>query len=290
MSELSDVAPMGPGPVHRKNVILKLWGDEVAGQVNDWIYVMGQRLVQMVFSIAPGGRFTQSDQWKPIYGADELYYVVKGTLVLANPETGEVVRAEEGEALHFHPDTWHHGFNNGPGELQVLEFFAPAPPQETVAEAGDGYGHARPPLRHPTYERNAVVGNWPPGGSEPAGRRTIHKADASKTLWRLEGEQRRILVGIMLSTPGLTAGRIELLPGQFSDVRTHAGDLALFVEHGRLNVLLPDEDGSARWSELHAEDGFYAPAGTPHRYFNETDEPVRCLFAVAPAYLPIGSA
>jgi gentisate 1,2-dioxygenase len=102
----------------------------------------------------------------------------------------------------------------------------------------------------------------------------------------MEGEQRRILVGIMLSTPGLTAGRIELLPGQSSDLRTHAGDLALFVEHGMLNVLMPDADTSTRWSELHPADGFYAPAGTPHRYFNQTDEPVSCLFAVAPSYLP----
>jgi len=278
--------PRGPGPVHRGDVTLKLWGDKTAGEVNDWIYVMSERIVQMVFSMPPNGRFTQSDSWKPIYAADELYYVVDGTLVLANPETGEVVRAEKGEALHFHQDTWHHGFNSGPGELQILEFFAPASPQRTVAESGDGYGDAKPPLAHWSYERNALAGRWPPDGDEHRTRPTIHKVDPLQTLWRVEGEQRRILVGIMLSTPGLTAGRIELLPGQSSDLRTHAGDLALFVEHGMLNVLMPDADTSTRWSELHPADGFYAPAGTPHRYFNQTDEPVSCLFAVAPSYLP----
>jgi quercetin dioxygenase-like cupin family protein len=218
----------------------------------------------------PGQKFTQSDVWKPIYAADELYYVVKGTVALANPETGEVVRAEAGEALHFHPDTWHHGFNQGAGELQILEFFAPAA-QHTVATAGDGYGEKKPPPKRQ------------PPRTETAS--TIHKVDPRRTLWRLEGEE-RMLVGLWVSTPALTAGSIELLPGQSSGIRTHAGELSLFVERGTLNILTPGAEPASRWSELHPEDGFYAPPGTPHRFFNMTGEAVRFLFGVGSGYLP----
>jgi mannose-6-phosphate isomerase-like protein (cupin superfamily) len=263
--------PAGAGPVRRGEAVLKLWGDPVAGEVNDWIYVLGERICSLVFSMPPGQKFTQSDAWKPIYAADELYYVVKGTLALANPETGEVVRAEAGEALHFHPDTWHHGYNQGAGELQILEFFAPASQGHTVATAGDGYGQAKPPLKRQ------------PQGGKPTP--TIHKVDPRRTLWRLEGEE-RILVGVWVSTPALTAGCIELLPGQSSDMRTHAGELALFVERGTLNILMPGAEPASRWSELHIDDAFYAPPGTPHRFFNMTGEPVRFLFGVSSGYLP----
>ena len=47
-------------------------------------------------------------------------------LVLANPETGEVHVVEAGEAIAFGRDTWHHGFSQGDGMLDVLQYFAPA--------------------------------------------------------------------------------------------------------------------------------------------------------------------
>ena len=271
--------------IRRRDATLRLWGDPTAGEVNDWIYVLTDRLCMMVYSMPPGHQFTQSVTWKPIYAADELYFVVKGTLALANPETGQVIRADAGEALRFCPNTWHHGFNQGAGELQVLELFTPASPQDTVARAGDGYGDSRPPLKQFKYRRDELIGAWPhPDGALP---RSIQKIDPRDTLWRLEGEE-HILVGIWLSTPALTAGRIELLPGQSSGVRAHGGELAVFVERGRLNVLLPQAEPAARWLELQTEDAFFAPGGTPHRYFNMIDEPVDFLFGVAPQYLPNG--
>jgi mannose-6-phosphate isomerase-like protein (cupin superfamily) len=230
----------------------------------------------------PGKKFTQSEAWKPIYAADELYYVVKGTLALANPETGEVVRAEAGEALQFHPDTWHHGFNQGDGELQILEFFAPVPPQHTVATAGDGYGETKIPLKSAPTRGNDGAEAWP---LSPTASPTIRKIDPRRTLWRMEGEE-RVLIGLWVSTPALTAGCAELLPGQSSGIRTHGGELALFVERGTLNILMPGAEPATRWSELHAEDAFYAPPGTPHRFFNMTGEPVRFLFGVGSGYLP----
>jgi hypothetical protein len=111
----------------------------------------------------------------------------------------------------------------------------------------------------------------------------------SDVLWRLEDE---LLVGILLSTDQLTCGCAELLPGQKSDVRLHAGDCAGYVEQGRLNLLLPEgADGSTGklWFQVERDDGFFVPAGTSYRLFNMTDEPVRILFGVAPTYSSAGA-
>jgi mannose-6-phosphate isomerase-like protein (cupin superfamily) len=274
-----------PIAIRRADAELKLWGDPVAGQVNDWIYVFGERLCELVFSMPPGARFTQSEVWKPIYGADELYYILQGTLVLGNPQTGEVVRAQAGDALRFRRDTWHHGFNAGDEELQVLEFFAPADPAGSVQASADGYGAALP-LLEPRYVRDDLLEAWP---AEPAARLetdpTIRLIERRDWLWRLEGSGSPLLVGVLLSTPGLTAAVGELLPGRQTDVRRHGGDLAGYVLEGRLNVFLPEEPPERRWVELHPTDAFALPAGTPHQYFNMTGSAVRFLLGVAPSYL-----
>ncbi len=263
---------------------LKLWGDPVSGQVNDWIFHLGERICHLVFSMPPGNRFTQSDAWRPIYGADEVYYVLGGNLALANPQTGEVVRAGPGEAIRFHPNTWHHGFSLGPGELRILEFFAPALPGLTVQEAADGYGMSQPDVGPVRYVRDDLLERWPAGAAGASAAATLHRVRPGDILWRMEGHREHVLAGIFLSTPHLTVASIDLLPGRSSDIRQHGGDLALYLLAGRLNVLLPDAT-PVKWFELAPGDGFFAPAGTRHRYVNMASTPVRMLTGVAPAYL-----
>ena len=261
----------------------KLWGDEVSGWVNDWIYVSSERIFQIVFSLPPGGSFRHSEQHRTVFGADELFYVLSGTLMLANPETGEVVRAEAGQAVTFGPNTWHHGVNAANDELRVLEFFAPPP----ATGSSQVYARTRPFLTEPTYVRDDLLERWPEAAEKTRASATIRAVIPDEILWRLEGTERPVPVGILLSTQELTVGVVELLPGTSTDARMHAGDLALYVLEGRVNVELPAGDGSAaRWFELNAADGFFAPMGTPHRYRNVSDRPTRFLFGVAPTYLP----
>src|SRR5207249_1562181 len=106
----------------------------------------------------------------------------------------------------------------------------------------------------------------------------------------LEGTTDPVLVGIHLSTPDLTAGSLELGPGQRSDALVRGGDEAGYVLSGRLHLFLPDgpdpEGPANAWHEIEAGDAWFVPEGVPHRYFNMTDEPVRAIFGVAPRYLP----
>ncbi len=107
-------------------------------------------------------------------------------------------------------------------------------------------------------------------------------------LWRLEGHDRQVLVAILVSTEHLTVGKINLLPGQRTDVQTHGGDESLYLLEGTLNVRVPENNGQ-RWFELKPGDGFFLPEGAPHQYYNISDRPVTLIFGVAPRYLPDGA-
>ncbi|HEY3184929.1 MAG TPA: cupin domain-containing protein [Gaiellaceae bacterium] len=275
------VVTPAPGAVRAADVALKLWGDDTSGYVNDWIYVSNDKIQQLVFSLAPGTRFGHSERHRTNLGADELFYVLSGVLVLANPETGEVHRVEPGEAVWFGPDTWHHGVSQGTETLRVLEFFAPPP----ATGSSQPYANTKPYLETPTYVQDDWLGAWPAAAAQARERHTQHVVRQDDVLWRLEGED--VLVGILLSTDQLTCGSIELLPGQHSDVRSHGGDCAGYVVDGRLNLLLPEGvDGSAGklWFQVECDDGFFVPGGIPYQLFNMTDRPVGLLFGVAPTY------
>jgi quercetin dioxygenase-like cupin family protein len=277
-----------PGAVRAADVALKLWGDDASGYVNDWIYVSNDKIQQLVFSLAPGARFGHSERHRTNLGADELFYVLSGVLVLANPETGEVHRVEAGEAVWFGPDTWHHGVSQGTETLRVLEFFAPPP----ATGSSQPYANTKPYLSMPTYVQDDWLGAWPATATQARERHTQHVLRPADVLWRLEGNDHELLVGILLSTEQLTCGSVELLPGRRSEVRAHAGDCAGYVLDGRLNLLFPEGgDGSPGklWFQVEREDGFFVPTGVPYQLFNMTDAAVRLLFGVAPTYLAAGA-
>jgi quercetin dioxygenase-like cupin family protein len=273
-----------PGAIRFEDVALKLWGDDESGYVNDWIYVANDKIQQLLFSIPPGARFSHSPGYRTNLGADEIFYVLSGVLILANPETGEVHRVAPGEAVWFGPDTWHHGFNYGSDTLVALEFFAPPPATGT----SQPYANTKPYLSEPRYVQDDLLGRWPEASGEAEARRTQHVIRARDVAWRLEGREHPILVGIYLSTPQLTATFIELLPGQRSDPRAHAGDASGYVLEGRLNLSLLDESGDSRanqWFQMDEQDGLFVPGGTGYQLFNMTDRPVRLYLGVAPTYL-----
>lgn len=272
----------GPTHIRYETVARHMWGDEAAGNVADWIYVSNGKIHQIVFGMPVGGAFRHSDSYRTIFAADEVYFVIQSTLVLANPETGEVQRAEPGDAIFFRRDTWHHGFNFGQEPLRVLEFFAPPP----LTGTSGAYARTKTNLTEWKYTQDELLGNWNPlkvATKLPytPTMRVIRHADA---LWRLEGKNTQILVGILFSTEHLTVGRIELLPGQNSEPSAHGGDESLYVLEGTLNIRLPGFDGPS-WYELNASDGFYIPEGVAHQYYNISNKPASLLFGVAPNYL-----
>lgn len=273
----------GATPIRASQTALHLWGDAEAGEVADWIYVSNERIHHLVFGLPPGGAFRHSNDFRTIFAADELLYVLEGTLVIANPEIGEVHRLAAGEAVSFRRDTWHHAFSYGPAPLRVVEFFAPPP----AAGASSAYARTKEMLRQSRYLDERWVGGWPERKQEHDKAATMRVARGDgDLLWEVAGSDGGALAGLYLSTEHLHAGRVELRPGGRTGPRVHGGDLSLHVLRGPLHVLLTDRVGLSgeRWFELADGDGFYAPAGTSYELFNMTSREVGTLFAVAPGY------
>jgi quercetin dioxygenase-like cupin family protein len=271
----------GPAAIHYADITRHLWGDEDAGEVADWIYVSSDRIHQLVYGLSPGGAFRHSDSFRTVFAADVVYYVLSGTLVIANPSTGEVQRLEPGEAAFFRRDTWHHAWAYGTEALRVIELFAPPPSQGTSG----AYARTRPNLTEIRYTQDEWLGRWPMGRDEARRVQTIHVVRDADVLWRMEGCDQQVLVGILASTEHLTVGKIRLQPGQHTEIQSHGGDESLYVLEGTLNVKLREVEGPS-WFELHPKDGAYLPHGTAHQYYNMTDQPAEFIFGVAPHYLP----
>lgn len=165
----------GPTHIRYEQATRHVWGDHTSGEVIDWIYVSSNKIHQLVFALPSGGTFRHSDTHRTVFAADELYYVLSGTLVISNPETGEAHPVKAGESIFFQRDTWHHGFNYGTEPLRVLEFFAPPPSQGTSS----AYAKTKPNVTSPKYTQDELLGHWPKMSS--ASRETCHNEAGART-------------------------------------------------------------------------------------------------------------
>jgi len=188
-------ADTGPVVVRYADLERRTWGDEEAGRLSDWFYADNMRLNLNIVGMAPNGAALHSEQNRSIFGADELFYVLEGKMVQANPVTGEVMVIRPGEATFFRKDTWHHQWNYSNHQLRMLEFFQPPP------KAGTGGRYARekeniePPFRH---GRDDLLGQWPMARADAAGEQTMWVIREDEILWRMEGgvRGRELLVGL----------------------------------------------------------------------------------------------
>jgi quercetin dioxygenase-like cupin family protein len=266
-------------PIPYAKVTRHIWGDAETGLVDDWIYASTGKIHQLVFGVAPGQGFKHSESYRTVFGADEVLYVLSGTIGAANPETGEVRIVNKGEALFFRKDTWHHGFSLSPEPLRVLEYFAPPPSTGTSG----AYARTRPYVSQSRYRQDRFIGKWPMASADERSAATMRHLTDSDLLWELDVDDQGVFTGLYASSEHLTVGRTTLLAGRRSRLHAHGGDECLYVLRGIVNVHVPEKDGQV-WFELHPGDGFFVPEGTRHAYFNMGAEPASLMFGVAPSY------
>jgi quercetin dioxygenase-like cupin family protein len=265
----------GPALIRRADVTRHVWGDPASGEVFDWIYASTDKVHMLVFGLAPGASFRHSEAYRTIFAADEVLHVLEGTMVIADPQHGEVQRVGAGESVFFRRDTWHHAFALGSGTLRVLELFAPPP----AAGASSAYARAQPYLERSRYADDSRLGAWPPA-SAPAGRLRVLRP--AEVLWRRD---LGVLCGILASTEELTVATLEIGPGEVADLHEHGGDEVLMVLEGSLWVRAWS-DGGVHVFELGPEDACYLPAGSRHEYRNPGAATARAICGIAPRYVP----
>ena len=262
-----------PTALRRGTITRHIWGDDLAGEVHDWIYASTAMIHCLVFGLAPGGRFLHSQEFRTVFGADEVLHVLSGTMVLANPETGEVLRVEQGQRAFFRADTWHHAFAHGAQPLRVLELFAPPP----SAGASGAYARSRPFLEVSRYADDAILGQLT---GTPPEQKTLRALRDEDVVWRRD---LGVLTGVLASTEQLTVHTLEINPGEAAVVHAHGGDEILFVLSGRMWVRAWHA-GETYVFELEAEDACFLPAGCEHEYRNADGATAEALVGIAPRY------
>lgn len=267
--------PVVPTLITRSGVTRYIWGDQDSGLVADWIYASTELIHLLMFGLAPGGSFRHSKEFRTVFAADEVLCVLSGSLMAANPETGEVVTAETGDFLFFRRDTWHHVFARGPEPLRVLEFFSPPP----SAGTSGAYSRTRPFLEESTYRRDQDLGsetgrNLP----EDSCFTVIRSPDLT---WRREGD---LSLGLVASTKHLTVCLANVDSGVMTQPREHGGDALVFGLAGPLMVRTQHETQVSTF-ELDRHDAVYVPKGATYEILNFGDQ-TTALIGVAPSYLP----
>ena len=253
-----------PTAITRAGVTRHLWGDEESGVVADLIYASTEAIHALVFILPPGGAFRHSQEFRTVFAADEVLHVLSGTMVLANPETGDAECIPQGGSVFFGPDTWHHAFAQGDEPLHVLEFLAPPPASGSTG----AYARSRPYLEHSRYEREDVS----------VAQSTLRRLRDDDVVWRRDFGVRS---GMLVETPRLTVQNVEISSGETSAWHSHAGDEVLYVLDGTLWVRARHEDGTYVF-ELGRDDACLLPAGSEHEYRNYGGVTVKTLVGVAP--------
>jgi quercetin dioxygenase-like cupin family protein len=262
-----------PTLITESTVTRHIWGDDQASEVADWIYVSSDRIHALVFGLPPGGSFRHSPEYRTVFGADEVLTVLRGRMILANPETGEVQLVETGASIAFGQDTWHHAFAHGEEELRVLELFAPPPSSGTSGL----YSRTRPYLQSNRYADDSILGSWPCDAGVAGTLRPIRSADVH---YRLVGEA---LVGILFSTEQLTVGNVSLSPGGVSAKQRRSGDEVLFGQTGTVHVRAWYQDRTYVF-EVKRDEACFLPRGSVHEYRNYGATTATAVVGVAPAF------
>lgn len=268
-----------PTAIAYSTVTRHIWGDQEAGEVTDWIYASTSWIHGLVFGMAPGGRFGHSPSFRTVFGADEVFHVLSGTMVIANPETGEVHKVPAGGRVCFGPDTWHHAFAHGTEPLRVLELFAPPPSTGTSG----AYAKDRPYLEQPHYAR-AQTDHTERGdnGGSIAPRQTLRVVRDDDITWRRD---LGVLIGMVSESDHLAVATLEIGPGECSVPHAHGGDELVYSTGNGLWIRAWQND-VAYVFELQAGDACYLPAGVQHEYRNPGGGLIEAVIGVAPRFDP----
>jgi quercetin dioxygenase-like cupin family protein len=252
-----------PTAIQRETVTRHLWGDDESGVVADLIYASTEAIHALVFILPPGGAFRHSPEYRTVFGADEVLHVLRGSMVLANPETGETQPVPQGGSVFFGPDTWHHAFADEGEPLHVLEFLAPPPAKGSTGQ----YARSRPYLERSVYTHD--------GGEE---QRTLHLLRDEDVVW---SRDLGVRAGTLAETPRLSVRRVEVGAGEASAWHVHAGDELLYLLAGEIWVRAQHADATYVF-ELGPDDACLLPAGSAHEYRNYGGVTARALVGVAP--------
>jgi quercetin dioxygenase-like cupin family protein len=248
--------------------------------------VSSDSLHVLEFELAPGGGFRHSPSNRTVFAADVAYCVRAGTLVIADPEHGEVQVVETGEIVLFRRDTWHHGFNPSQQPVRVLEFFAPPPSRGTASV----YARQQPMLDSTRYHDESWDTRWPAARADYELLSRLRVLRDRDVLWSLAQQSPGHLLGRLVDTEHLLVQTGRVAAGHLEDFRVVDDESMLVVTDGELWVDARTDDDAPRAACLHPGDAVWLPRGSQLRVLVRAGSPATYLMGggrpVADGWIP----
>lgn len=244
--------------------------------MTDRVISSTDQLHVLEFELPPGGWFRHTADNPTLFAADVAYLCVAGTLVLADPASGETAVAAAGSGLYFGRDTWHHGFCLGAETTRVVEFMSPPPSRGTAST----YGRTQPVLETVSHADTRWAGRWPQALDEQRAARRFLPLRAEDALLSFRDDSPAHLVGTLLDTPFLTVTSGTVQPGWIDRFRLLSEEVVLRVVEGELWVDCRTTGGDepGYWVRcLQAGDACFLPAGQEMRLLVRAASPARYL-------------
>lgn len=278
-----------PCVIRRDDADYFSWAPEPGNSMATWVYVGTRRLNQGTFYVEPGHWFDAGNHPNP-----EPYYVLKGSLLLSNPDTSDVIEIRAGDAANIPALAFHHAWNVGPETCEILWWVPGEMHTDTFKEAistkehGDWQWYPREAVKlGGPYERNegfpshlGDIARWPPPRSTKVEGVDMEHLPPSSWLRLLHGRDPRLTVPVsyFYCDGQIRVGQIRVPSGRESESVEATYEETLYVESGSLSVNLT---GIGRSLLTGPSDVVFLPPGTPRSLQAIGDEPVVALFAQA---------
>jgi len=247
-----------------------VWGDLSSGLVTDRVISSSLQLHVLEFQIASGGEFRHSPSNQTIFAADVLYYVTEGELLLANPQTGEVVVVPAGTGRLFHRGTWNHGFNPKNEAVRVVEFFSPPPARGAASE----FAKTQPPLNEFKYDAGSFVENWPEQREEYLKKTSFWEVSDANAVYAFRDNKPSHLVANLVSTQFLHVSKGTVHPGHFEEFARVDKETVIYLLEGELWIdVLTDENGYKATTVLYPGEVMFLPVGCQERLLVRANSP-----------------
>ena len=263
-----------PTVIRRGDTAHHVWGDVESGHVTDRVYVSTSALHVLEFELAPGGGFRHSPANKTVFAADVFYGVLAGTLVIADPEHGEVRVVEAGEGVLFRRDTWHHGFNPSAGDPPSTGVLRPAAQQGHRVDLRPNPG--RPGARE--VPGRAMGASLAGCGREQQAASKLHQVRETDALWRFAHEAPSHLQGTLVDTEHLLVRTGRVAAGHVEDLHEVEDETVIVATSGQLWVDTLDScTGDFAVACLDPGDAAFVPAGSSMRVLVRSAAPATYL-------------
>ncbi len=282
-----DGVEQSPLLIGRQESLYQSWAPAPGNSTPSWMYVSTRRVNCGVFYIQPGGWFDPGNHPGP-----EPYYILKGTLHLANPDTSGVIEVRVGDASNIPALAYHHAWNFGdevceilwwvPGEMHTEEFKAKLDRDAANPQWYEG----SPVMLNGPHQRNEGfpshlddLQGWP-SATDTRTPMDMQHLPRSTWLHLLQGTDPRLTVlnSFFYCDERIRCSMVSLPAGRESQPESGDYERLLYVESGALSVNLTGTGASllAGPSDL-----VFLPSFTEHSLQAIGDESVAVLSALA---------